>query len=97
MEPEIFAPGVISSPDFSEYSGAFSPDGKEYYFFRSSPTLESVLLVSNIVDGKWSVPEQFSLTSEYVAFEPYVTFDNQRLYFAWGHPVSPALSSQYRA
>jgi hypothetical protein len=88
MEPEIFAPGFVSSPDYSEYSGAFSPDGNEYYFFRYSPTSESVLLFSKVVDGKWSVPEQLAVTAEYVAFEPYVTLDNQRLYFAWGYPVS---------
>ena len=89
MEPEIFAPGLVSDPDYTEYSGSFSPDGSEYYFYRFSPTSESVLLFSKVVDGKWSVPEQLAATAEYVAFEPYVTFDNQRLYFAWGYPVSP--------
>jgi hypothetical protein len=89
LEPEIFAPGIVSDPDSSEYSGSFSPDGSEYYFFRYSPTLESVILFSKVIDGKWSVPEQLAVTAEYEAFEPYVTMDNQRLYFVWGHPVSP--------
>jgi hypothetical protein len=89
MEPEIFAPDVISSPDFTEFSGSFSPDGNEYYFYRFSSTSEAVLLFSKIVDGKWSIPEKLAVTSEYVALEPYVTLDNQRLYFAWGYPVSP--------
>ena len=87
MEPEIFAPGFISSPDLSEYSGAFSPDGSEYYFYRYSRTTEAVLLYSKNIDGRWSLPEQLEVTGEYAAFEPYVTFDNQRLYFAWGYPV----------
>jgi hypothetical protein len=89
MGPEIFAPGIVSDPDYSEYSGSFSPDGSEYYFSRFSPTSESVLLFSKVVDGKWSVPEQLAVTAEHTAFEPYVTLDNQRLYFAWGYPVSP--------
>ena len=89
MEPEVFAPGIVSAPDFSEYSGAFSPDGSEYYFYRFSPTLESRLLFSKVMDGKWSAPEQLAVTGKYMAFEPYVTFDNQRLYFAWGYPVDP--------
>jgi hypothetical protein len=89
MGPEIFAPGMVSDPDFSEYSGSFSPDGGEYYFSRFSPTSESVLLFSKVVDGKWSVPEQLTVTAEHIAFEPYVTLDSQRLYFAWGYPVSP--------
>jgi hypothetical protein len=89
LEAEIFAPGIISSPDYSEYSGSFSPDGDEYYFFRFSPTSESVLLFSKVVDGKWSVPEQLAVTAEYEASEPLLTVDNQRLYFNWGHPVPP--------
>ena len=89
MEPKIFVPGIISDPDFSEYSGSFSPDGDEYYFYRFSQTSESVLLFSKVVDGKWSIPEQLAVTAGYIAFEPYVTLDNQRLYFAWGYPVDP--------
>ena len=89
MEPEIFAPGFISSPDLSEYSGAFSPEGSEYYFYRFSPNTEAVLLYSKNIDGRWSLPEQLEVTAEYAAFEPYVTFDNQRLYFNWGYPVPP--------
>ena len=34
MTPEIFAPGIVSTDKFREFSGTFSPDGKEYYFFR---------------------------------------------------------------
>lgn len=89
MEPEIFVPGIISAPDFSEYSDSFSPDGRAYYFYRFSQTSEAVLLFSKVIDGKWSVPEQLEVTSENIAFEPYVTLDNQRLYFAWGYPVPP--------
>jgi hypothetical protein len=89
MEPEVFAPGIVSDPDFTEYSGSFSPDGSEYYFSRFSQASESRLLFSKVVDGKWSAPEQLAVTAEYTAFEPYVTLDNQRLYFAWGYPVDP--------
>jgi hypothetical protein len=89
MEPRVFAPGIVSDPDSSEYSGSFTSDGSEYYFCRFSQTSGSVLLFSKATDGRWSAPEQLALTAEYTAFEPYVTVDNQRLYFAWGHPVSP--------
>ena len=34
MTPEIFAPGIVSTEKFREFSGTFTPDGKEYYFFR---------------------------------------------------------------
>lgn len=87
MEAVIFAPGLVSLTDFNEYSGSFSPDGSEYYFYRFSATTEAMILVSRIVDGKWSAPEQLAATAAYPAFEPYVTLDNQRLYFVWKAPV----------
>jgi hypothetical protein len=87
LVPEIFAPGIISDPAFVEYSGAFSPDGNEYYFYRFSQTSEAGLLFSKVINGKWSIPEQLAITAEYRAYEPYVSMDNQRLYFASEYPV----------
>ena len=89
LEPKIFAPGFISDSNLTEYSGTFSPDGDEYYFFRYSRTSPGVLLFSKVVDGKWSVPEQLAVTAEYGASEPHITMDNQRLYFNWDYPVPP--------
>lgn len=99
-EPEIFAPGIVSDPDpnATEYSGTFSPDGSEYYFFRFYENSGGRLLFSKAADGKWTVPEQLAFTAEYGASEPHLTFDNQRLYFMWRHPVpegQPDLPSYY--
>lgn len=90
MEPEIFAPGIVSDPNFTEYSGAFSPDGSEYYFYRFSEDSPSRLLFSQVVDGNWTAPVQLAFTAAYGASEPYVTPDNQRLYFLWENPASAA-------
>ncbi len=86
MEPELFAPGIVSDPDSSEYSGTFSPDGSEYYFYRFSENSESRLFFTRWVDGKWTEPEPLAFTAGYSAFEPFVTVDNQWLYFAWEYP-----------
>lgn len=94
MEPQIFAPGFISHADYYEYSGSFSPDGEEYYFYPFTPTMEAVVLFSKVVEGVWSIPAQLEVTSKYAAFEPFVTMDNQRLYFAWGYPV-PAVQPPF--
>ncbi len=32
LEPEIFAPGIISFADHNESHPTFLPDGKEFYF-----------------------------------------------------------------
>jgi hypothetical protein len=89
ITPEIFAPGIVSDPDpnFTEYSGTFSPDGGEYCFYRFGKDLKGRLLCSKIADGKWTAPEQLAFTAEYGASEPHLTFDNTRLYFMWRHPV----------
>lgn len=85
--PEIFAPGIVSDPDFMEWSGAFSPDGSEYYFNRWSDSMDSVLFYSRVVDGVWTEPEQLAITAGYAASESSVTFDNNWLYFMWRKPV----------
>ncbi len=91
MEPKIFAPGIVSNTDSLEYSGAFSPDGSEYYFYRMHPDSQSRLLFSKVVEGIWMEPQEAGFAAGYAAFEPYIGFDNKRLYFAWTKPVSSAL------
>jgi hypothetical protein len=87
MEPEVFAPGIVSSEEFHEYSGTFSPDGTEYYFYRFSDDMDPTLFFAQLVDGEWTSPEPLELTAEYSTGEPHVTLDNQWLYFMWGKPV----------
>jgi hypothetical protein len=86
--PQVFAPGIVSSPDFSEYSGTFSGDGNEYYFYRFSPSTESEILVSRVVDNVWTTPAPLQLTAGYGAGEPHVTLDDRRLYFMWDRPIA---------
>jgi hypothetical protein len=87
MEPIVFAPGIVSIPGFTEFSGAFSPDGNEYYFYRWSEESITTLFYSKFVDGQWTAPEQLAITAGYDTFLPFVTLDNKWLYFAWRHPV----------
>lgn len=93
MKPEIFAPGIVSDPNSSEYSGTFSPDGLEYYFYRFSENSPAKLLFSKVADGKWTVPEQLAVTAGYGAAEPHLTFDNSKLYFIWQHPLPEGQTS----
>ena len=54
MTPEVFAPGIVSTEEFREFSGAFTPDGKEYYFFRFADG--AGMMVCNLTDKGWSAP-----------------------------------------
>jgi hypothetical protein len=87
LKPEIFVPGIVSIPRFNEYSGTFSPDHTEYYFYRFSSTTLSILLFSRLVNGKWTAPEECAFSRGYGASEPLLTSDSRRLYFMWNRPV----------
>jgi hypothetical protein len=84
---EVFAPGIVSRPDSTEFSGTFSPDGREYYFYRVSEDSSSQILFSKAVDGGWTAPEQLPATAGHDAYTPHLTLDNKRLYFAWRRPA----------
>ena len=59
MIPEIFAPGIISSTEFIEFKGSFSPDGKEYYFYKHAlPEFISTLYFTRVENGVWTEPAE---------------------------------------
>ncbi len=82
-EPQVFAPGIVSDPQFMEWCGTFSPDGSEYYFNRFVDDSLSKLFVTRFADGGWTSPEPCGFTGDYSAAEPHLTLDNKRLYFNW--------------
>jgi hypothetical protein len=90
--PEIFAPGVVST-EAHEFACSFTPDGKEFYVGRrATPQSPTLIMVSRLVDGKWSQPEPapFNDPSARMSFEPLVTPDGQRLYFSSDRPLTAA-------
>lgn len=61
--PEIFAPGIITLEEFIEFKGAFSPDGKEYYFYRHSlPEYIPTLFFTKVENGVWTEPTPLQIT-----------------------------------
>jgi len=88
LEPQVFAPGIVSIPDVSDYAGSFSPDGTEFYFTRATETDQN-LYETHFSDGVWSKPAPVAFSAGYNAHEPHVTFDNRTLYFGWFHPAPP--------
>ena len=55
--PEIFAPGVVSSKDQLEMGCTITPDGKEFYFCATLGNHDWYgILVTRLVDGKWTEP-----------------------------------------
>ncbi len=88
LTPEKFAPGIISTRSF-EFSGSFSPDGKEFYFTRRvwlKDVLENTIIVTREIDGQWTEPKIAPFSGKYFDFEPHITPDGKRLYFGTARP-----------
>lgn len=78
LKPEIFAPGIVSSPDHSEMGCCFSRDGREFYFSRMDGKRNKVFRCQ-LVNGVWTSPE-IVIASKGHNSEPFVSVDNQRMY-----------------
>ena len=84
MTPAIFAPGIVSSAQFVDFKGSFSPDGQEYYFYRHAlPEIPPVLLFTRIENGAWTKPVPLPIAQGVRTFHPCVSPDNQWLFFFW--------------
>jgi hypothetical protein len=79
--PVIFGPGFISSNNADEYSICFSQDGKEIYFSRSTPNVSNTIWWTHFINGAWTTPENPPFTENYYNSEPFITYDNQKMYF----------------
>jgi hypothetical protein len=84
--PEVFAPGVISSPTH-EGAPAFAPDGKTVYFYRSS-IQGSTILVSHWERGRWTKPEIAPFSGEWSDMEPSYSPDGKFMVFVSNRPIS---------
>jgi len=85
--PEVFAPGIVSIPGSTEFTGCFSPDNKDYYFYRFSANDEDKIYFSRVIDGKWTNPRPAAFSQGFSASQPHITLDNKSLYFGWHHPL----------
>lgn len=83
-KPVVFAPGLVSTTEFIEFSSSFSSDGKEFYFNRGMS-----VLVSRLERDGWTVPEPASFNGNYKNHEAHLTFDNKRLFFGGIRPPQP--------
>lgn len=89
-EPELFAPGVLSTTD-EEWRIVFTPDGSTAYFARSDAffpiSREATIYTSDRVDGAWTAPTVASFSGTYPDIDPFITPDGSRLYFSSIRPV----------
>jgi Tol biopolymer transport system component len=91
-EPRIFAPGVISTGDY-ESEPQFSPDGKTFYFIKSTPDFNFWTIVfSRFERGRWSQPAVAPFSGRFCDADPFITPDGKRLFFISRRPVDARIS-----
>lgn len=99
MQPRIFAEGTIST-DLDESGGAFSPDGKDFYFTVLAPYTTAprfgMICVSHFKDGRWQTPETVSFSGQYLDLAPRLSADGKKLYFTSVRPRPESKTLRYR-
>jgi hypothetical protein len=84
-EPQVFAPGVISG-GAHDSAPAFSPDGREVYFGRSTSG-SSFLMVSHRTPTGWSRPVVAPFSGRWLDMEPAMAPDGTSLVFVSNRPA----------
>ena len=86
LEPEIFAPGIVTLPDRYEYGFSVSPDGKEV-FFGVATDGRGDIRTTRYIDGEWTEPQIVLSHPEYSFADPFLSRDGERLYFISTRPT----------
>ena len=85
MTPQIFAPGIISTGK-SEWSSAFSPDGKLFVFRRSAKARPDVCFMEQIND-QWTKPRMVSFQGPYEVSDFTFAPEDKIFYFTYYCPL----------
>lgn len=82
--PELFAPGIISTPDHEHSPMVISPDGRQIIWARMPVPLGSGrqdLFEVHWDNGRWSAPLRLPFTVENRCGSPVLAPDGQSLYY----------------
>jgi len=82
-EPELFAPGIISTGLYTR-DVAMTPDGKEFYYCVAVGNFGyTTILHTKLVDDQWTKPEVTPHMEDpnVMNFEPCISTDGQKFYF----------------
>jgi Tol biopolymer transport system component len=86
MEPQLFAPDIIST-GLNERDAAFSPDGREFYYTVWLPMRSGVIMEMHRKNSHWSQPDIAPFSGEYSDLEPFIAPDGKVLLFVSNRPL----------
>ncbi len=79
IEPEKFAPGLVSMPLAYEFGSTFSRDGKEF-FYGVDVKGKAETRYMRLHDGKWTEPKVILSHETFGYNDPMLSVDEQKLY-----------------
>lgn len=85
--PELFAPGIVSTIFVDHSSLSFSPDGKQVVW---SPVIKNngTIYFSRLDKGRWTLPQKTQFSGNFIDCMP-VFISNSRLAFCSDRPLKP--------
>lgn len=83
----MFAPGIISLPDRVEFGSIYSQNGKEFYYALDINGKAEIRFMK-FENNKWSEPVPLMVHNEYSYNDPFLTPDEQRLFFISDQPMN---------
>jgi len=86
--PEVFAPGIVSTPTGWEAAISFVPGGEEMFFTRrlSIQGNENRILSMQVKNGTWTAPAPPPFATDAIEYEAFVAPDGRRIFYNSGRP-----------
>ncbi|HCY90099.1 MAG TPA: hypothetical protein DHV17_07560 [Chitinophagaceae bacterium] len=85
-QPEIFAEGIISTKENSEFDITFTPNGRTAFFTRRTGNEKQQLWQTKFKDGHWSHPVKLPFSTDRDE-TPFFASDGKTLYFGSARPI----------
>ncbi len=87
LEPELFAPWIISTGHHEHSGPVYSPD-KKHLFYTIADNSQHVILYRNQISGVWSDAAVAPFSGNYSDDRPFFSLDGQRIYFESNRPIA---------
>ncbi|MFK7969602.1 MAG: hypothetical protein AB8F95_04500 [Bacteroidia bacterium] len=80
VQPEVFAPGLISKDSESEFGSVFNKDATAFFYGVDNDGITQIRY-SALAGGTWSDPKTILSHKDYGFNDPFLSPDENRLYF----------------
>lgn len=89
LEPELFAPGIVSTPEATELNAVFSPGGNTFYFTRKAQTPDGIntIMVMERIEGRWTQPRTAPFSGDHAEADPFFAPDGNTLFYISTKPA----------